>query len=61
MSRICFPHHVKGNSGSLNEAVRYLKNSRNGWNEGILCKIVQYNPCYRDTCVSSDWIRSYRG
>lgn len=48
MTRICFPHHTKGEYDSLGQALVKIKRASYGWNEYILRDIVRYNVCYRD-------------
>lgn len=49
MTRICFPHHEKGEFDSLNKAVNFFIHSRNSrYIDYILEDIVRYNICYRD-------------
>lgn len=48
MSKICFPHHTRGEFASLKDAVQKLKKMKSGWSWFTLVKIVQYNICYRD-------------
>lgn len=48
MANICFPHHTRGEFGSLNEAYRYLKKIEYGWSWFTLTEIVKNNVFYRD-------------
>lgn len=48
MTKICFPHPIRGNYNSLNEAYCYLKDLQYGWSWYILKEVVQYNVFYRD-------------
>lgn len=48
MTRICFPHHTKGEYDSLEQALTKIKRAPYGWDKYLLQEIVQYNVCYRD-------------
>lgn len=48
MTRICFPHHTKGEYDSLEQALNQMKRTSYGWDKYNLQDIVQYNICYRD-------------
>ena len=48
MTKICFPHHTRGDFSSLNEAFRYLRKRDYGWSWFTLTEIVKYNVFYRD-------------
>ena len=48
MAKICFPHHMRGEFGSLNEAFRYLRKREYGWSWFTLTEIVKCNVYYRD-------------
>lgn len=48
MAKICFPHHTRGEFGSLNEAFRYLRKREYGWSWFTLTEIVKCNVYYRD-------------
>lgn len=48
MAKICFPHHTRGEFGSLDEAFRYLIKREYCWYWFTLTEIVKYNVFYRD-------------
>lgn len=48
MSKICFPHYMRGDFNSLNEAFCYLRKIEYGWSSFTLTEIVKYNVFYRD-------------
>ena len=48
MNGICFPHHTKGEFGSLREAYLSLRKKDYGWSWFTLTDIVQNNIGYRD-------------
>lgn len=48
MTKICFPHHLRGEFSSLDEAFRFLRKREYGWSWYTLTEIVRYNVFYRD-------------
>ena len=48
MTKICFPHHLRGEFSSLDEAFRFLRKREYGWSWNTLTEIVRYNVFYRD-------------
>ena len=48
MAKICFPHYKKGEFASLADALKFINRETYSVSRHALCKIVQYNICYRN-------------
>lgn len=48
MTKICFPHHVRGDFDSLEEAYKFFIGTKGGFTKYILGDIVRYNMRYRN-------------
>ena len=48
MSKICFPHHTRGDFDSLQEAYGFLRKTEGCWTSGTLFNIISTNVRYRN-------------